>query len=64
MMSAEFIIGAVKPELFPAGTLPEIAFLGRSNVGKSSLINCLVGKKGWREPAPLRVARRQSNFTG
>ncbi len=46
MMSAEFIIGAVKPELFPAGSLPEIAFLGRSNVGKSSLINCLVEKKG------------------
>jgi GTP-binding protein len=45
-MLAEFIIGAVKPELFPAESLPEIAFLGRSNVGKSSLINSLVNKKG------------------
>lgn len=46
MVAAEFIIGAARPELFPAETLPEIAFLGRSNVGKSSLINCLVDKKG------------------
>jgi GTP-binding protein len=45
-MLAEFIIGAVKPDLFPAESLPEIAFLGRSNVGKSSLINSLVNKKG------------------
>jgi GTP-binding protein len=45
-MLAEFIIGAAKPDLFPAESLPEIAFLGRSNVGKSSLINGLVDKKG------------------
>ncbi len=46
MLPAEFIIGAAKPEQFPAETLPEVAFLGRSNVGKSSLINCLVREKG------------------
>ncbi|MBI4910841.1 MAG: YihA family ribosome biogenesis GTP-binding protein [Acidobacteria bacterium] len=46
MMPAEFIIGAARPEQFPAEALPEIAFLGRSNVGKSSLINALVNKKG------------------
>ena len=40
-MDAEFVTSAARPEQFPAETLPEIAFLGRSNVGKSSLLNCL-----------------------
>ncbi|HLG98520.1 MAG TPA: ribosome biogenesis GTP-binding protein YihA/YsxC [Bryobacteraceae bacterium] len=45
-MDAEFLISAARPEQFPAETLPEIAFLGRSNVGKSSLLNCLTAQRG------------------
>jgi len=43
--SAEFITSAVKPDQYPEARLPEIAFAGRSNVGKSSLINTLVNRK-------------------
>ena len=43
---AEFIVSAAGPTGFPAESLPEVAFLGRSNVGKSSLLNQLVGQKG------------------
>jgi GTP-binding protein len=43
--STEFIKGAVYPDHYPEGDQPEIAFVGRSNVGKSSLINVLVNRK-------------------
>jgi len=43
--SAEFIKSAVKPAHYPPEDRPEIAFAGRSNVGKSSLINKLVNRR-------------------
>jgi len=43
--SADFIKSAVAPDNYPPAELPEFAFSGRSNVGKSSLINTLLNRK-------------------
>jgi len=58
---AQFLTAATDAAQFPAPSLPEIAFLGRSNVGKSSVINSLVGAKIARtSSAPGRT--RSINF--
>ncbi|MGH7216279.1 MAG: ribosome biogenesis GTP-binding protein YihA/YsxC [Nitrospiraceae bacterium] len=46
ILTAEFIRSCAEPEQFLKSDLPEVAFIGRSNVGKSSLINSLLQRKG------------------
>lgn len=46
LKNVEYIVAAAQPDQFPAPEAQEIAFLGRSNVGKSSLLNKLVNRKG------------------
>ncbi|HVF57957.1 MAG TPA: ribosome biogenesis GTP-binding protein YihA/YsxC [Pyrinomonadaceae bacterium] len=60
--SAEFIKSAFEEEHWPGGELPEVAFLGRSNVGKSSLINSLLGVKGLARTSSTPGRTQALNF--
>jgi GTP-binding protein len=59
---AKFIISAVKPEQYPEGNLPEIALAGRSNVGKSSLINKLLNRRGLARTSSTPGKTQQLNY--
>ena len=60
--SAEFICAAVKPSQYPAAGPSEIAFAGRSNVGKSSLINLLLNRKKLAKVSGTPGKTRTINF--
>jgi GTP-binding protein len=62
IVSAEFCLSAHQIEQFPPGGLPEVAFLGRSNVGKSSLINVLLGRRKLVRTSSRPGCTRAVNF--
>jgi GTP-binding protein len=59
---ARFVAGAAEPAMLPVEGLPEIAFAGRSNVGKSSLVNALTGRRMLARTSGAPGRTRQINF--
>ena len=60
--ACEFVAGAASVDALPKTTFPEIAFVGRSNVGKSSLINALTGRRTLARVSHTPGATKQINF--
>jgi GTP-binding protein len=63
-MNSELAFNAGTPAEFPTDQLPEIAVMGRSNVGKSSFINTLVGRKGLARTSSTPGKTRRIYFFG
>jgi GTP-binding protein len=62
ILSADFVLSAKAPAHYPPPVLPEIAFAGRSNVGKSSLINTLLKRKGLARTSNTPGRTQEINF--
>ncbi len=62
VQSAQFVKSALRPEDYPRDRHPEVAFLGRSNVGKSSLLNTLLTKKGLAKTSSTPGKTQTINF--
>jgi GTP-binding protein len=62
VISAEFVKSATKPSEYPPENLPEIAIAGKSNVGKSSLINTLVNRKNLAKTSSSPGRTQTINF--
>ena len=62
IFSAEFLTGAVSCKQYPDSVCPELAFVGRSNVGKSSLINSLLNRKKLVKTSQTPGKTQEINF--
>ena len=62
IISAEFLTGAVSYKQYPDSAYPELAFVGRSNVGKSSLINSLLNRKKLVKTSQTPGKTQEINF--
>ena len=61
-LPCDFVIGAATLDVIPPSDLPEVAFVGRSNVGKSSLVNALTGQKALARTSNTPGRTQQLNF--
>ena len=60
--NAKYELTAVRPDQYPVSQLPEIAFVGRSNVGKSSIINALLNRRNLARKSGTPGKTREINF--
>ena len=62
IVGGEFVTSAVKATQYPRDTIEEVAFIGRSNVGKSSLLNSLARRKGMARVSSAPGKTQTINF--